>query len=78
MLNGYLWCIISSCDSGWSCRGELFITVFAMIDESGKGWHESLCKKIHKIEEKIESFHYLCALKGKKSGGTDIASIVEC
>lgn len=36
MLNGYLWCIISSCDSGWSCRGELFITVFAMIDESGK------------------------------------------
>ena len=26
----------------------------------------------------MEIFHYLCALKGKKSGGTDIASIVEC
>lgn len=48
-----------------------------MIDESGKGWHERLCKKMHKIE-KIEFFHYLCALKGKKSGGTDIASIVKC
>ena len=53
MLNGYfLWCIISSCNSGWSCRGELFITVFAMIEEDGKGWHERLCKKMHKIEEK--------------------------
>ena len=27
---------------------------------------------------KIEIFHYLCALKGKKSGGSDIASIVKC
>ena len=35
--------IISPCDSGWSCRGELFITVFAIIDEGGKGWHERLC-----------------------------------
>ena len=35
-------------------------------------------KKMHKIGEKIEIFHYLCALKGKKSGGTDIASILKC
>ena len=31
-----------------------------------------------KKNRKIEIFHYLCALKGKKSGGTDIASIVKC
>ena len=35
--------IISPCDSGRSCRGELFITVFTMFDEGGKGWHERLC-----------------------------------
>ena len=52
MLNGYLWCIISPYDSGWSCRGELFITVFAMIDEGGKGWHRDYVKEMHKIEEK--------------------------
>lgn len=34
--------------------------------------------KMHKIVEKIEIFHYLCALNSKKSGDTDIASIVKC
>lgn len=77
MLNGYLWCIISSCDSGWSCRGELFITVFAMFDGGGRGWHEIILKKCIKLE-KMEIFHYLCALNSKKSGDTDIASIVKC
>ena len=36
-----------------------------------------MLKKCIKLE-KMEIFHYLCALKGKKSGGTDIASIVKC
>ena len=52
MLNGYLWCIISSCDSGWSCRGELFIMVFAMIDEGERDGMRDYVKKMHKIGEK--------------------------
>ena len=52
MLNGYLWCIISPYDSGWSCRGELFIMVFAMIDEGERDGMRDYVKKMHKIGEK--------------------------
>ena len=35
-----------------------------------------MLKKCIKLEKK-EIFHYLCVLNSKKSGGTDIASILK-
>lgn len=44
---------------------------------AGEGGMRDYIKKCIKLE-KMEIFHYLCALNSKKSGDTDIASIVKC
>lgn len=44
---------------------------------AGEGGMRDYVKKMHKIGEN-GNISLSCALKGKKSGGTDIASIVKC